>query len=135
MIRIKRVYNEPEKSDGVRVLVDRIWPRGLSKERAGLDRWLKEIAPSTGLRKWFGHDPEKWAEFKRKYFSELDVKEDLVHWLEDKSKEGHLTLLYGAKDEKSAAFRDRFGTNEGGRRCPWNQQRILVLSRRMGPLA
>ena len=101
MIRIKRVYDEPEKSDGVRVLVDRIWPRGLSKERAGLDQWLKEIAPSTALRKWFGHDPEKWAEFKHKYFSELDAKEDLVHWLWDKSKEGHVTLLYGAKDEKN----------------------------------
>ena len=101
MVRIRRVYDEHKKSDGARVLVDRIWPRGLSKERAGLDQWLKEIAPSTGLRKWFGHDPEKWAEFKRKYFTELDTKEDLVHWLWDKSKEGHVTLLYGAKDEKN----------------------------------
>jgi uncharacterized protein YeaO (DUF488 family) len=101
MIRIKRVYNDSEKSDGTRVLVDRVWPRGLSKERAGLDQWLKEIAPSTGLRKWFRHDPDKWGEFKRKYFTELDAKEDLVHWLLDKSKDEHLTLLYGAKDEKN----------------------------------
>jgi uncharacterized protein YeaO (DUF488 family) len=101
MIRIKRVYEDPKKSDGTRVLVDRVWPRGLSKEKAGLDQWLKEIAPSAGLRKWFGHDPVKWTEFKRKYFTELDEKEDLVHWLLVKSKEGHLTLLYAAKDEKN----------------------------------
>jgi uncharacterized protein YeaO (DUF488 family) len=101
MVRIKRVYDDPKRGDGARILVDRIWPRGLSKDKARVDRWLKEIAPSTRLRKWFGHDPEKWTEFKRKYFNELDAKEDLVRWIVEKSKEKRVTLLYGAKDEKN----------------------------------
>ncbi len=71
MIKIKRVYDEPDVSDGFRMLVDRLWPRGLSKERAKVDMWLKDIAPSEALRKWFAHDPEKWSEFKRRYFEEL----------------------------------------------------------------
>jgi uncharacterized protein YeaO (DUF488 family) len=78
MIRIKRVYEEPAKEDGYRILVDRLWPRGLTKERAKVDLWMKEIAPSDALRKWFGHEAEKWAEFARRYRSELTKKKDLL---------------------------------------------------------
>ena len=72
-IQLKRVYEAPSKSDGTRILVDRLWPRGLTKERAHVDLWLKEVAPSTELRKWFAHDPAKWSEFKKRYHAELDA--------------------------------------------------------------
>jgi uncharacterized protein YeaO (DUF488 family) len=96
--RVKRVYAEPSESDGFRVLVDRLWPRGLSKEGARVDLWLKDIAPSDGLRKWYGHDPEKWPEFKRRYFRELKEKEALLE--EITSRRGQVTLLFGSKEEK-----------------------------------
>lgn len=99
MIKIKRIYEQCSKEDGFRVLVDRLWPRGLSKERAKIDLWLKEIAPSDDLRKWFGHDPEKWDDFKKKYASELQKKRDLLLEIKRAEKEkGTLTLLYSAKD-------------------------------------
>jgi uncharacterized protein YeaO (DUF488 family) len=98
MIRVKRVYEEPSPDDGARVLVDRLWPRGLSKEEAGLDVWLKEVAPSSELRKWYGHDPGKWDEFKRRYAAELEGKEDLLRELEGKARKGRLTLLFGSKE-------------------------------------
>ncbi len=99
-IRIKRVYLTPAKTDGYRVLVDRIWPRGLSREQAALDLWVQEVAPSTTLRKWFGHDPGKWAEFKRRYADELHAHPEAVQALLGllKSK-STVTLLFGAKDE------------------------------------
>ncbi len=99
MIKIKRVYEKPEKSDGFRILVDRLWPRGLSKEKAKVDLWLKDIAPSDGLRKLFGHDPEKWAEFKLRYFKELMDKKEQVDLVVEKAR-GGVTLLYGTKEEK-----------------------------------
>lgn len=99
-IKIKRVYEEPAKSDGKRVLVDRLWPRGLSKERAAVDIWLKEIAPSTDLRKWFGHDPAKWKEFQKRYIEELDANAEPVNTINELAKKGTVTLLYGAKDEE-----------------------------------
>ncbi len=99
MIKIKRVYDEPEKDDNFRILVDRLWPRGLSKEKAKVDLWLKDIAPSDELRKWFGHEPEKWAEFKRRYFEELKDKEEPVDLIVEKARSG-VTLLYGTKEEK-----------------------------------
>lgn len=97
---IKRVYAPVNKNDGFRVLIDRLWPRGLSKEKAQVDLWLKEIAPSTELRKWFDHDPDKWNEFKKKYRAE--VKKNTEHWKTLKSKVGErkVTLVYGAKDEQ-----------------------------------
>ncbi|PBC03365.1 DUF488 domain-containing protein [Mesorhizobium sp. WSM3860] len=98
-IAVKRVYEAPAKSDGQRVLVDRVWPRGVSKKDAALDLWLKEIAPSTELRKWFGHDPERWAEFQKRYRSELDANGDAVAQLRSLLREGKVTLLYGAHDE------------------------------------
>ena len=99
-IKIKRVYEPFEKDDGFRVLVDRLWPRGLSKEKARIDLWLKEIVPSTDLRKWFGHDPEKWKGFRNRYETELRNHGDLVETLEEKAKQGAITLLFAARDEK-----------------------------------
>ena len=101
MIRIKRVYEKPAKEDGWRVLVDRLWPRGMKKEAAHLDVWMKDVAPSDALRKWFGHKPEKWNEFQKKYRAELAKKKELISELEKMAKEhGTLTLLFGAKDEE-----------------------------------
>jgi uncharacterized protein YeaO (DUF488 family) len=100
MIRAKRAYDSPEADDGHRVLVDRVWPRGISKDRAELDDWAREIAPSTELRKWFGHDPEKWHEFRKRYFRELDAKKDLVDSLLEKAGGKTITLLFGARDKE-----------------------------------
>ncbi len=99
MIVIKRAYEEKGPHDGYRILVDRLWPRGLTKERVAADVWMKEIAPSTELRKWFGHDPKKWAEFRKRYEAELKDKAELVGEIKKKAKRGRVTLLYGAKDE------------------------------------
>lgn len=98
-IRIKRVYEASDKEDGTRILVDRLWPRGLTKAKADVHLWLKEIAPSTELRKWFGHDADKWAEFKTRYRAELKENDEQVALLKEKIKNGVVTLLYGAKDE------------------------------------
>jgi uncharacterized protein YeaO (DUF488 family) len=101
MIKTKRVYYPAVKEDGFRILVDRLWPRGLTKEKARINLWLKEIAPSDDLRKWFAHDPKKWDEFKRKYEIELDSKRDLLSKIKQIEKEkGTVTLLYSAKDEE-----------------------------------
>lgn len=97
-LKIKRAYDQPEKSDGRRVLVDRIWPRGLKKSEAGIDEWLKEIAPSTALRKWFSHDPTKWAQFKNKYAAELKEHRGEVEKLARESRKQSVTLVFGAKD-------------------------------------
>lgn len=99
-IEIKRIYEDAVKTDGYRVLVDRIWPRGISKEEAKLDEWMKEIAPSTNLRKWFDHKKERFGEFSKKYEKELQGHAEMVEQLLDKAKEKRLTLLYGAKDEE-----------------------------------
>lgn len=100
-VKIKRVYEKPDKEDGIRILVDRLWPRGLTKEKAKVDVWLKEIAPSTELRKWFSHDPEKWKEFREKYLRELKENKEQVSILKEHLKKGSVTLVYGAKDEKN----------------------------------
>ncbi len=99
-IKIKRVYEIPEKEDGNRILVDRLWPRGLSKEKARVDLWLKDIAPSTELRKWFDHDPAKWKEFKKRYLRELKDNNESIQTLKQQLIKGKVTLLYGAKDEE-----------------------------------
>ncbi len=99
-IKIKRVYEQPEKEDGTRILVDRLWPRGMTKEKAHIDLWLKEIAPSTELRECCGHNPEKWAEFKKRYRAELKKNIDLVDHLKDVAKKRTLTLVYAARDEE-----------------------------------
>ena len=101
MIRVKRVYEESAKDDGYRILVDRLWPRGLTKEKAHVDLWRKEIAPSDALRKWFGHEPEKWPAFEKKYRAELAKKKELFAEIKRLEKEhGKVTLLFGTKDEK-----------------------------------
>lgn len=100
MIRLKRVYDPPSPEDGKRVLVDRIWPRGIKKEEAALNEWLKELAPSTDLRKWFGHDPQKWPEFRERYRSELKGEEETLARLAGEAKKETMTLLFAAKDEE-----------------------------------
>jgi uncharacterized protein YeaO (DUF488 family) len=99
-VRIKRVYFEPNEDDGMRILVDRLWPRGLTKEKASVDLWLKEIAPSNELRKWFAHDPGKWEEFQTRYLAELKVNGEPLARLKQEAAKGPVTLLYGAKDEE-----------------------------------
>lgn len=98
MVRMKRVYEPSEPEDGKRILVDRLWPRGIKKEDAKIDEWMKEIAPSTELRKWFSHVPAKWPEFRRRYKRELDERSDLVKRLIEEAKRGPITLLFAAKD-------------------------------------
>jgi len=100
-LHIKRAYEDVSKNDGFRVLVDRIWPRGVSREEAHVDEWLKEIAPTTELRKWFGHDPEKWPEFEKKYRAEIHANKTAWQQLQDIYRaHPHLTLVYAAKDEE-----------------------------------
>lgn len=100
MIVLKRAYEPASKDDGFRILVDRLWPRGLTKEKVAADLWLKDIAPSTELRKWFGHDPKKWIEFRKKYERELKEKPDLLDQIRSKVKHGKVTFVYSAKDEQ-----------------------------------
>jgi uncharacterized protein YeaO (DUF488 family) len=99
-IRIKRVYEEPEEADGRRILVDRLWARGLSKEKAKVDVWVKEIAPSTELRRWYGHDPNKWTEFKSRYAAELEANPGQVEEILEEVREGIVTFLYSSKEEQ-----------------------------------
>ena len=99
MVKIKRIYEEPDPADGRRILVDRLWPRGLSKERASVDWWLKDIAPSDELRRWFGHDPERWPEFRARYREELKEQRPLLDELKSLARKEPITLLYGAKDQ------------------------------------
>jgi uncharacterized protein YeaO (DUF488 family) len=101
MIKIKRSYQPAEDGDGFRILVDRLWPRGISKEKAKLDLWLKDVAPSNELRKWFAHDPERWEEFQNKYGEELKDKKKILKQIKDIEREkSTITLIYGAKDEE-----------------------------------
>jgi len=109
MIRIKRAYEPPEPEDGNRILVDRLWPRGIEKKRLKLDSWYKDVAPTSELRKWFSHDPAKWDEFRRRYFAELDSNPAAWGPVADLARRGTVTLLYSAKDEghnNAVALRD-----------------------------
>lgn len=102
MLRVKRIYDQPEHGDGKRVLVDRLWPRGLSKKDAKLDDWAKELAPSDELREWYGHDRSKWGKFRQRYRAELSSHEKSLKMLDlaDKSERETMTLLFAAKDEE-----------------------------------
>lgn len=100
MIRVKRVYDPPEPDDGVRLLVERLWPRGIKKTDLHMDGWLKEVAPSTQLRQWFGHDPARWAQFRRRYFTELKREPAACKPIREAARRGNVTLLYSARDEK-----------------------------------
>ena len=103
MIRIKRAYEPAASSDGVRVLVERLWPRGISKERAALDFWTKNVAPSPELRRWFGHDPARWDEFRRRYWAELDAKPEAVEALRREIEHKTATLVYSSRDTEHNA--------------------------------
>jgi len=100
MIKVKRIYDPPAPEDGFRILVDRLWPRGLTKDKAKVDLWLKEISPSHELRKWYAHDPKKWPEFKKKYFEEIRGEKGAFDLIIKKAKGGTVTLLYSSKEEK-----------------------------------
>ena len=99
-IEIKRIYDTPKKSDGFRILVDKLWPRGVKKEDAAIDLWLKEIAPSDSLRKWFNHDPQKWPEFQKRYAKELTDKQDLIDSIKEKAEQTTVTLLFASREIK-----------------------------------
>jgi uncharacterized protein YeaO (DUF488 family) len=116
VINLKRAYVPPAPEDGFRVLVERLWPRGLKQEALALDLWLREIAPSPELRKWFGHDPARWEEFCRRYWAELASRPDVVQVLREKAGEGRITLVYGSRDEEhnAAAALRKFLTGEAG---------------------
>ena len=100
VIRVKRAYEPPSRDDGIRVLVDRLWPRGLSRTKASVDLWLKDLAPSVDLRRWFNHEPHKWSEFRRRYPAELDAKKGGIAALIGAVRHGRVTLLFGARDVK-----------------------------------
>jgi uncharacterized protein YeaO (DUF488 family) len=113
-IRIKRVYEPPAEEDGFRVLIDHLWPRGVKKEAAAIDEWLKVIAPSTDLRKWFSHDPEKWDEFRRRYFLELVKNGEAVAKLAKRAKAETVTLVFSSKEERfnnAVALKEYLETN------------------------
>lgn len=115
-ILVKRIYEPAAKSDGFRVLVDRLWPRGISKENAKLDLWLPDLGPSTELRKWFNHDPAKWDEFRRCYHAELNAKAALLATITEQAKTRPVTLLYSAKDEahnQAVALKDFLSQRKG----------------------
>jgi len=99
-VRLKRAYDAPAASDGYRVLIDRLWPRGVSKRNARLDEWARQLAPSSELRRWFGHDPARFEEFRRRYSAELAAQDEKLRELRRRAREGTLTLVYGAHDEK-----------------------------------
>ena len=100
MIHLKRVYDASSRDDGLRILVERLWPRGLTKARAAVDLWVKDVAPSPGLRKWFGHDPARWKQFRQRYWDELKDKKDDVDALRRKARERKVTFIYAAHDEQ-----------------------------------
>jgi uncharacterized protein YeaO (DUF488 family) len=118
MMRLKRVYEPPDKSDGMRFLVERLWPRGISRERAQLDGWLKEAAPSAALRKWYGHDPARWREFRRRYFAELAEGPGVLDPLIEAAQRGTVTLVFAAKDPElsnARALKEFLESQEGHR--------------------
>ena len=99
-VNLKRAYEPPDADDGTRILIDRLWPRGISKERAAIDQWMKDISPSAELRKWFGHDPARWNEFRRRYAQEVHKNRDLLDQLRSLARQRRITLVYSAHDEK-----------------------------------
>ena len=118
-VNLKRAYEAPAPEDGRRFLVERLWPRGIRKSDLRLDGWLKDVAPSPELRRWFGHDPEKWPEFRRRYFAELRSKDAAVGPLREASRTGPVTLVYGARDTKhnaAVALREYLAATPSGRR-------------------
>ncbi|GAB1719310.1 MAG: Protein of unknown function DUF488 [Nitrosospira sp.] len=99
-VKLKRAYEQPEAGDGVRILVDRLWPRGVKKEDAAIDQWMKDLAPSMELRKWFGHDPARWEEFRKRYAAEVNEHSQQLQQLRALARKGPVTLVYSAHDEE-----------------------------------
>ena len=124
MIRLKRAYEPPSPADGERILVERLWPRGVSKSRAAVDLWLKDVAPTAALRQWFGHDPARWAEFRRRYWKELQGNPQCTDLLRRKARRGTVTLVYAARDEQHngalalKAFLERRTPRAAGKQPP-----------------
>jgi uncharacterized protein YeaO (DUF488 family) len=122
-IRVKRVYDPPSRADGSRLLMDRLWPRGLGKDAARLDGWLRDVAPSDSLRRWFGHDPARWDEFRERYFAELDAKPGTWSDIVERARRGTVTLLHGARDPEHnnavalEAYVERHGRRKHARRA------------------
>ncbi|HSR13011.1 MAG TPA: DUF488 domain-containing protein [Thermodesulfobacteriota bacterium] len=115
MIKIKRAYEPPAPGDGTRILVDRLWPRGITKEKAKISEWLKELSPSTELRKWYAHDPAKWPEFKKRYRKELAGREDEIRRLRDAARKGTVTLVFSSKEleiNNAAALKEIIGESD-----------------------
>ncbi len=111
---LKRAYEAPSAKDGKRILVERLWPRGLKKQNAKVDEWLKDIAPSRELRTWYSHDPAKWLEFRKRYWTELGTKKELINKLRDEAKHNRITFLFGSKEEKlnsAAALKEYIESN------------------------
>ena len=98
MIKVKRIYDPPSPDDGKRILIDRLWPRGMKKEKAHIDEWLKEISPSNELRKWYSHDPAKWSEFQKRYRAEISKQKELLKRIRNEGKKGTVTLLFSTKE-------------------------------------
>lgn len=117
-VELKRAYMSPEAEDGLRVLVDRLWPRGLKKDEAAIDLWPKDLAPSTALRRWFAHDPARWEEFRRRYRAELEEQAEAVAELRTRAERETVTLVYGARDEvhnNAVVLAEYLGEEHGGR--------------------
>jgi uncharacterized protein YeaO (DUF488 family) len=117
VIKIKRVYESVDPTDGTRILVERLWPRGMRKEELALDSWIKDVAPSTDLRRWFGHDPAKWEEFRRRYFAELDAHATAWQPLLEAARKGNVALLYSARDTEhnnAAALKEYLNAHLAG---------------------
>ncbi len=100
MLKTKRVYEPPSPEDGKRILIDRLWPRGIKKESAAIDDWIKDLAPNSDLRKWFNHEPEKWSEFRKRFFRELDTRDRQVEAIMKLARKGTVTLVYGSREER-----------------------------------
>lgn len=116
MLKIKRVYDPPSPADGKRILIDRLWPRGLRKEDAHIHEWRKDVAPSSELRKWFGHDPKKWDEFRKRFFMELQEKQGAVDVIAGLAQNGTVSLVYGSREER---FNDAVALKEYLESRPW----------------
>ena len=127
MIQVKRVYDPPEPTDGSRVLVDHLWPRGLKKEALRASAWVKQVAPSDPLRKWFGHEPAKWADFQRRYFEELSAKPEAWQPLLEAARRGNLSLLFSARDTEhnNAVALKTFLENRLQSKAPFKRRRII----------
>ena len=131
MIKLKRVYEEPSSKDGLRVLVERLWPRGVSREKLRVEAWLKEVGPSTELRKWFSHDPEKWARFRERYFHELDSRPEAWQPIVAAARRGTVTLVYSSHDtEHNNAVALQEYLQMGSRRQA-SPKRALIAARKV----